>query len=187
MTPSNTSTDTLRRIAWIALIAAASVGASLVFACATPFAALATLGAINLRRHHAFALAVIVWLVNQTIGYGVLGYPRTFDSFAWGGAIGAAALLATWAALAVGPRPMRTGPVFAAVIAFGAAFVCYELALYLTSFMLPSGDSAFSLRIVWYILEVNVIAFAGLIALCFGASAIGLAQPAPGTIAGGAR
>lgn len=179
--------DTARRLIWIALLAAASIGGSLIFACATPFVALATLAAINLKRSDAFALAVIVWLVNQAIGYGVLDYPRTVDSVAWGGAIGIAALLATWAALAVGREPLRTGPVFAAVIAFAAAFAAYELVLYATSFVLPSSDEAFSWRIVGYILEVNVLAVAGLLALFFGASAIGLVKPAPGTIAGGAH
>src|SRR5579871_4688191 len=158
MTPTQTSNETTKRVAWIALLAAASAGGSLIFACATPFVALATLAAINLRRSDAFALAIIVWLVNQAIGYGVLGYPRTFDSFAWGAAIGVAAVLATWAALSVGARPLRTGPVFAALIAFGAAFAAYELTLYATSFVLPSSDEAFSWRIVGYILEVNVIA-----------------------------
>ena len=60
--------DTTRRIAWIVFLTGASLAFSYVFACAAPFAALATLAALNLRRPDAFILTGLVWLANQAVG-----------------------------------------------------------------------------------------------------------------------
>src|SRR4051812_29768671 len=88
--------STARRTAWVVLLAGASVLTSFAFACATPFAALAALAALHLRRADAFGLVALAWLANQAIGYGFLHYPATWDSLAWGVMIG----LATCTALA---------------------------------------------------------------------------------------
>jgi hypothetical protein len=87
-------TAALRCALWIALITVGSIGFSFALACATPFAALATLAALNMPRRDLLALVGVAWLANHIIGYGFLAYPQTWDSFAWGGAIGIAALLA---------------------------------------------------------------------------------------------
>ena len=171
--------DTTRRIAWIVFLTLASLAFSYVFACAAPFAALATLAAFNLRRPEAFILTALVWLANQAVGFGVLNYPRTFDSFAWGAVLGVAALLATWTVTSLGARPLRTGPVLGAAIGFAAAFVVYELALYAASFLLGGSETAFTPAIVWYVLEVNVAALAGLVVLSLAAGVIGLVEPLP--------
>jgi hypothetical protein len=171
--------DTTRRIAWIVFLTLASLAFSLVFACAAPFAALATLAALNLRRPDAFILTALAWLANQAVGYGILGYPRTVDSFAWGVALGVAALLATWTVASLGPRPLPTGPVFGVAIGFLAAFAVYELALYAASFVLGGSEAAFSLSVVGYVFQVNAAALLGLVVLSLGAGAIGLTQPMP--------
>jgi len=59
-----------------------------------------------------------IWLVNQVLGFTVLGYPWTVDTMLWGFAIGATALLA--AVLASAVMRLRLGD---NVIAIGAAFV----------------------------------------------------------------
>jgi hypothetical protein len=171
--------DTTRRIVWIVFLTVASRAFSRVFACAAPFAALATLAALNVRRPDAYILTVLVWLANQAVGYGLLNYPRTSDSVAWGIAIGIAALLATHTVIALGPRPLRSGPIGGAAVGFLAAFVVYEVALYAAAFVLPSSDAAFSLATILYVLKVNVAGLAVLVALSFGARAIGLARPVP--------
>lgn len=171
--------DTTRRTAWIVFLTVASVAFSLVFACAAPFAALATLAALNVQRRDAYLLTLAVWLANQAVGYGLLGYPRTVDSFAWGLAIGVAALLATRTVTSIGPRPLMTGPVFGAAIAFLAAFAVYEGVLYAASFVLGGSGTGFTLPIVWYVLQVNAFALAGLVVLSLGAGAIGLTEPVP--------
>jgi hypothetical protein len=119
---------------------------SFALACATPFPALAALAALHLRRSDALALTGIAWVANQAIGYGFLGYPQTWDSFAWGGVIGLSALAAT----------------AVAVVSFTAAFIAYEAALCGTTAFLPSGPEAFSAPIVMWILRVNALAFVAL-------------------------
>lgn len=171
-----------RRALWIGLLTASSLLLSLIFACATPFAAFAALAALNMKRTDAFLLTLIVWLANQAVGYGVLHYPQTFDSFAWGAAIGIAALLATAAAVATERYLSWSGAVVTMAIAFAAAFAVYELALYATAFVLPSSDSAFLWPVVRDILKVNLLALIGLGLLSSAASAVGL-TPRPGAIA----
>ena len=106
-----------RRWAWIALLGGASIGFGLAFACATPFVALVTLAALTMSRRDAFIVTGAVWLANQAVGYGILDYPRTFDSYAWGVAIGMAVLLALLAARAVGDRFERRGPIVSTGVA----------------------------------------------------------------------
>jgi hypothetical protein len=132
-----TPADVARRWAWIALLGGASIGFSLIFACATPFVALVTLAALNMDRRDAFIVTGAVWLANQAVGYGVLDYPRTFDSYAWGGGIGVAVLLPFWRhapsannsraarshrldghRLSVGVRRLRTGALCSLLLAF---------------------------------------------------------------------
>jgi hypothetical protein len=163
-----------RRWAWIGLLGGASIGFSLVFACATPFVALVTLAALNMSRRDAFIVTGAVWLANQAVGYGILDYPRTFDSYAWGVAIGIAVLLALLAARAVADQFERRGPIVSTGVAFLSAFAVYELALYAASFWLSSSDTAFSWATVGYILQVNALGLVGLMIVKLVASAIGL-------------
>jgi hypothetical protein len=165
-----------RRSLWIALVIVGSIGFSFAFACATPFAALA---AVDMQRRDLFILVGLAWLANQAIGYGLLGFPQTMDSFAWGAVIGIAAGLAAWAALTVTSRLARWGAISVTGVAFLAAFAAYELALYAASLVLPGGTSAFSLPVVWRIFYVNVIALAGLLVVHRLALGVGLVARSP--------
>ena len=71
------TTNALSRFAtpWAGFLVAASAVGSLVFACATPFAAVAAVAAITLPLRPALAASVGVWLANQAVGYGLLAYP----------------------------------------------------------------------------------------------------------------
>jgi hypothetical protein len=163
-----------RRWAWIGLLGSASIGFSLVFACATPFVALVTLAALTMSRRDAFIVAGAVWLANQAVGYGILDYPRTFDSYAWGAAIGIAVLLALLVARAIGERFERSGPFVSTGLAFLSAFAVYELALSAASFWLSGSDTAFSWATVGYILQVNALGLGSLIVLRLVAASVGL-------------
>ena len=77
------------------LLTAACVLASLTFACATPFAAFAALAGAMLPLSAALPVVLAAWIVNQAIGFGVLGYPMEMNTLLWGLAIGVAALAAT--------------------------------------------------------------------------------------------
>jgi hypothetical protein len=156
--------DLGRRSLWIALLTGATIIGSFIFACATPFPALGALSALSMRKRDAFALTAINWLANQAVGYGFLHYPPTVESYAWGGAIGVGALLGTAAAIAACRPIARAGWAIKAVLAFAAAFIAYELALYGATAFLPD-DGGFTAKIVVYVLAVNGVAFAGLLVL----------------------
>ena len=154
-----------RRWLWLGLLTAASALFSFGLACATPFAALGALAAANMGRRDAVALTLAAWLANQAIGYGLLAYPQTVESAAWGLALGAAALLGTLAACAVAKRLTGAGRVAGTAAAFAAAFVAFEATLYGASFLLPGGGEAFSPAVVGQILLTNAGALAGLLVL----------------------
>src|SRR6201994_4439857 len=84
-----------------ALLTVSCALASLVLACATPFAAFAVIAAAMLPLRPALLVVVGAWLVNQGIGFGVLHYPINATTMLWGLVIGAAALAGTLAASGV--------------------------------------------------------------------------------------
>lgn len=148
---------------WTALIIMSGVLLSAYFACVTPFAALATLAALKLGRGKAFSMMGLVWLANQAIGYGLLGYPWTWDSAAWGLVIGVAIGVATVAARALATT--RPAP-FAVSLPFVAAFAVYEMSLYLAGFVLPVSEAAFSASVVRDLFVINSASICCLITAC---------------------
>lgn len=149
--------------AWVVFIAGASVALSLLLACVTPFVALAAVSAVVLPRRMAATAVLLAWLANQMVGYFVLGYPQDWDSYAWGLAIGIAALASLAASLAV----LRLSAALPATLAgaFLAGFVAYEGVLFAATSVLPSGEGAFSPSVVAGVLLVNALAAFGLIGL----------------------
>jgi hypothetical protein len=160
-----------RRLIAIALMIAGGIGFSFFFACATPFAALATLAAVKMDRRETTAVMGLVWLANQAIGYGILGYPWTFHSLAWGLAIGVSGFLALVTAVAL--TSTRSAPL-AISLPFIGAFAAYELSLYIAGLVLPDGDSGFTAKIVGQIFLTNLVALVGLFAGYQLAQATGL-------------
>jgi hypothetical protein len=151
------------RLLWTALIVATGLGLSTIFACATPFAALATVAALKLDGRSMIVSVGFVWLANQAIGYLLLGYPWTWNSAAWGLAIGAASGFAVLAAASLSTtRPAR----LAVSLPFMAAFATFELALYSAGHVLGGSDGAFSFAIVSHILIINAVTLCGLMAAC---------------------
>lgn len=148
---------------WIALIAALTVGGSLAFACAAPLAAIAALAGCKMERASGIALVGAAWLSNQVVGYGILGYPQTAYSFAWGAAIGVASLLAFLAAHTAATSVNHRA--LGLIAGFVAAFAVYEIALYLVGIPFSTSAKAFSAPIVGRIFEINLVSFAGLLIL----------------------
>lgn len=167
--------DVKQRTLWLAILATATIGGSIIFACAMPFAALAALAAIFLPKRDGLILILGTFAANQCIGYGVLDYPRTWDSFAWGAVIGVSALLALFAGWGV--QRLVSSFWVAAAATFAASFAVYELALYVPTFFLPSGD-VFTTSIISYVLVVNLLGFIGLWALQEAGRKVGLAAAA---------
>ena len=161
---------------WVVLVAGLSVAGSLAFACAAPLAAIAALAGTKMRAAEGVALVVAAWLANQLVGYLLLDYPQTFESFAWGAAIGVAALIGFAAAHAVSRAGMPELVTLA--VAVGAAFIAYEASLFAATAVLPSSEEAFSLEIVGRIFAINAIAFVALVLLHRGAIALHVLRPA---------
>ncbi len=145
---------------WITIIVAGGVLLSGRFACATPFAALATLAALKLGgRATAVAMGAVL-LANQIIGFTFLAYPLTWDALAWGLAICASSALSVLAARGLSTR--RQAPLSIS-LPFVAAFAAYELGLYVAGRVLSSAEWAFSLSVISYVFVINLAALCGLL------------------------
>jgi hypothetical protein len=128
------------------LLVAAAVLASLVFACATPFAAFAVIAVSMLCPPAALSVVAATWVVNQAIGFGVLGYPTDPNTILWGVAIGVAALFATVVA-ALAWRLPSIGRPMSLCASLVAGYAAYEIVLF--GFAAVLGDSgAFAVAIV---------------------------------------
>jgi hypothetical protein len=171
--------DEARRWLWILLLTAASVFVTLGMACATPFAALAALAALHMSRRDGLALVGIAWLADQAVGYGLLGYPRTAGSVAWGVALGLAAVGALLVARALADRLRDHGLLAPGAAVFAGGFVAYQAVLVAAAAVLPGGAEAFSLPVVGWVLRVNLLSLAGLLILHRLALWIGLVTREP--------
>jgi len=148
-----------------ALLTAASALASLVFACATPFAAFAVIAAAQLPLRPALLVVVGAWLVNQGIGFGVLHYPIDASTMLWGLLIGAAALAGTLAAAAVLRASSRWPAPPALTLALVCAYATYELVL-LAATPVLGGAASFTAAIVARIGLTSMAWLIGLVATC---------------------
>lgn len=163
----------------LAVLAGVSVVSSLTLACAMPFVALAALAGLTGTRREAVTITAAAWIANQLVGYGLLDYPRTWDSFGWGAALGIAAVAATLTARTVAASLAAQPRWLGWLAAFAAAFVLFEGPLVAATMVLPSGEEAFSLATVLYVLRINLVAFLALAAAWAGWTA--LYRLAPGT------
>jgi hypothetical protein len=137
----------------VLLVAISAVG-SWEFACISPFVAFAVAAPYALSTRTALLTVAAVWLANQAIGFGVLGYPWTIDTILWGIAIGAATLAAAGSAVAILRLGLRN-KVTATGAAFVAAFVVNQCGLYLASFAL-GGIGDFTPAIVGHVALLNL-------------------------------
>lgn len=167
--------DNVKRPLWIVLIVAAALLGSWIFACAMPFAALGALAALHLRPKDAFALVFLSWVSNQAIGYLILHYPQTWDSYGWGVAIGAGAFAGAAVALLTEKALRAAHLAVRAIAAFLAALAVYELTLFAATAVLPSSAEAFGFAVVSFIFSVNAGAFVLLLGLYWLGRRIGLA------------
>jgi hypothetical protein len=141
---------------WPALLIGGSVAGTLLWACAAPFAALAVAAAATMSLPRAVLVTLGLWLANQATGFLVLGYPWTFDSIAWGFAIGATATVATLAASALLSRLPSQPAILRWAAALIGAYVAYEASSYLVALVL-GGEEAFAPAIVWQLAQLNAV------------------------------
>lgn len=162
---------------WIALIAGLTVMGSFALACVAPLAAVGALAALTLRRTEGLVLVLAAWLANQAVGFLLLSYPHTLDTYAWGAAIGVAAVLGYLAAAVVAPR-IRSS-LLATGAAFVAAFAVYQLVLYAFGLATAYAGDSFSLAIVGEVLAINAVAYVGFLVIHRAAVALTLIKPVP--------
>ena len=123
------------------------------------------LAALMLPVPAALLVVAVAWIVNQAIGFGVLGYPIDAGTMLWGLAIGAAALIATaMSALVLRFLPRAGGPAVLGLILI-AAYAAYEVVLFAFTPAL-GGAGSFTLEIIARIGLLNVMWMIGLVAAC---------------------
>src|SRR5262249_5506021 len=153
------------RALWLGLLIVVSAALTTVYTCITPFAAFAVIAATTLSCRNAVVLTLALWLVNQVVGFGVLHYPWTAETFAWGVAIGGAAVIGTLAAYWTLRRFGSDSSLARRGVAFFAAFAVYELAIYAVAVAMLGRTGAFAPRIIGEVLLVNAVTLGGLVAL----------------------
>ena len=153
------------RLLWLAILVLASLIVSVLLSCATPFEAIGAAAAVTLARRDALLASGLTWLINQCVGYGMLGYPWTYNSVAWGLALGAATLVATLAAGALYQTRKALPSLLRSTLAFAAAFLAFEVAIYAVAFFFLGGLQDFTTGIVSRVLVINAATFVGLIVI----------------------
>ena len=150
---------------WILVLSAMSIVFSLGLACATPFAGLAAIAALTLSRRDAFIAAGLVWLANQVVGFGLLGYPTDPTTLGWGVALGISALAAVAAAQLVDRTVAAHAFPVRATLVLAAALTAQQLVVYAAYWPLSSHPTTLSFSALWYIGWTNALAFIGLATL----------------------
>lgn len=167
---------------WIVLLTVATTLSTLALACMTPFASLAAVAAVHMRRRDGVLLMLATWVVNQAIGFGLMHYGGDPSTIAWGFGIGAATVAAVLAGGAAAPR-VTAYPAKLAV-AFVAAFVAFKAVLALCALELGGIEETLALQYTAPQVVREALFVVGLVALYRGAVALGVpAASAPRRIA----
>jgi hypothetical protein len=138
--------------------------ASIVLACATPFAAFAVISAAMLPPRLAFLVVAGTWLVNQAIGFGVHHYPIDTYTILWGFAMGAGAV----ASVAVSVAALCILPLNRTPLVLALTLVCADSACELVLFAVTpfvGGAGAFTTSIVARLGALNGVWLISLFAL----------------------
>ncbi len=128
MTDSPTIRSTAPTMAWALALGLATLVGTLATACMTPFVALAVMAASTMPRGRAMLTVAGVWSTNQVLGFAIQHYPLTASTFAWGAAMGVAALAVALAAGVMTDR--RRLSALRTLAAFGVGFALYETILF---------------------------------------------------------
>lgn len=160
---------------WIMLLTVATTLSTLALACMTPFASLAAVAAVHMRRRDGVLLMLSVWIVNQAIGFGLMHYGSDPSTIAWGVGIGVATVAAVLAGGAAAAR-VTAYPAKLAV-AFVAAFVAFKGVLALCALELGGIEETFQNLAPQIAREALFVV--GLVALYRGLVALGVPAARP--------
>jgi len=140
-----------QRMVWFTLLAVASVLFNFFFACGSPFAALAAVAVLTLTLRDALALMVVAWLANQSIGFGLLGYPLDTSTFIWGGVMGLSAIIAVIAAKFAAMKSPQLALVFL------VAFVAQQFSMWLAALTPLGGLDGFTFDTIGRVASVDLL------------------------------
>jgi hypothetical protein len=148
---------------WSAVLGLTAAVGSYGLACVFPFAALAALAAVTLPTRQAVVLLAAMWLVNQGIGFTLLGYPHDGQAVAWGGIIGIAAFAALGAAkIAFGSEKRLIS--LRSIMALAASIIAYQAIMFIGAYVMNGFESS-TAAIVAEVVRNDALWFAGLAAL----------------------
>lgn len=157
---------------WAAMLGVTAAVGSYGLACVFPFAAIAALAAITLPTRHAAVLVGATWLVNQLVGFTLLGYPHDGQAATWGAIIGAAAFAGLGAAKVAFGRETRLVSL-RSVSALAASIIAYQAVMFIGAYAMDGFESS-TPAIVADVARNDTFWFAGLAALRL---ALGTALP----------
>jgi hypothetical protein len=163
VSPEARRAGALRMAGWLVVLTVASAVSSLALACVTPFAAFGALAALHLRRSEAAILTVMVWATNQAIGFGLLHYPHTAETYAWGAVLLAAALAGAAGAY-LAQRLIRL-PLAAVAGAFAGALLLQQTAVFLGGLVLGGNAWAFTPAVLFNIAWTNAVTLLAILLL----------------------
>jgi hypothetical protein len=158
------TTPVAEAIAWPAVLGLVTVAGSLAASCMTPFAALAVMVAATLPTGRAVSTLVAIWLVNQLIGFTVLGYPHSLPALASGLSLLAGGLAALLVATLAG---VRSGSPPRLIVGFVLGFAVQELVIYAADLVI-GGTETFAPRYMVPIALAEAVWFAILVGLSAG-------------------
>ena len=97
------------RLIWPLILSFGAFVGSWATACVFPFAGFAAVSALTTDLRRGLAAVLGVWMMNQAVGYSLLGYPTDANTIAWGFAIAAGAFAGFFAARAAARLPGAIG------------------------------------------------------------------------------
>jgi len=128
---------------WIPLVILAVGTASNLRYAHTPLVAFAVTSGVMLKRRQAITISLLLWLVNQTIGFSLRGYPFSTTALTWGVLMGVGTLMAvgfsSWRPAFA--RTSLAGHVLWLVIALLAGFFLYQGLILVAYPLLADGHS----------------------------------------------
>lgn len=157
---------------WIMLLTVATTLSTLALACMTPFASLAAVAAVHMRRRDGVLVMLSTWLVNQAIGFGLMHYGGDPSTIAWGFGIGAATVAAVLSGGAAAARVVAYPAKLA--VAFVAAFVAFKAVLALCALGLGGIEETLAFRYTGPQIVREALFVVGLVALYRGLLALGV-------------
>ena len=155
------------RLWYYGLLAAGSVS-NVLYYCTVPLVGIGVLAGTTLPRQRALRVLLMMWGVNQFLGFTVRGYPYTVSTFAWGGVMLLGAIVAVLLASmrsAFSHNQTRHGLWLTASLLLG--FVLYELMIWLGGFVL-SGVHGLTLSVLGEIFLGNALWGTGLAVVHWG-------------------